>query len=57
MYRSKNTVVGSCFNHAILDANSCIGAKLVFFYEQQVLIFLSKSYVMLLSKIHKLKLL
>ena len=28
MYHSKNAVVRSCFNHAILDANSCIGAKL-----------------------------
>ena len=30
MYHSKNAIVCSCFNHAILDANSCIGAKLVF---------------------------
>ena len=31
MYYSKNTIVNSCFNHAILDANSCIGAKNFFF--------------------------
>ena len=31
MYHSKNAIVRSCFNHAILDANSCIGAKLAFF--------------------------
>ena len=30
IYHSKNTIVRSCFNHAILDANSCIGAKLAF---------------------------
>ena len=30
MYHSKNAIVRSCFNHAILDANSCIGAKPVF---------------------------
>ena len=30
MYHSKNTIVHSCFNHAIIDANSCFGAKLAF---------------------------
>ena len=30
MYHSKNTIVHSCFNHAILDENSCIGAMLFF---------------------------
>ena len=30
MYHSKNAIVRSCFNHAILDANSCIGSKLAF---------------------------
>ena len=27
MYHSKNTIVRSCFNHATLDANSCLDAK------------------------------
>ena len=31
MYYSNNTIVRSCFKPAILDANSCIGAKLAFF--------------------------
>ena len=58
MYHSKNAIVRSCFNHAIIlvDANSCIGAKLLF-YGLLVLILLSRSYVMLLSKFHKLELL
>ena len=30
MYHSKNAIVRCCFNDAILDANSCIGAKLAF---------------------------
>ena len=30
MYYSNNTIVRSCFNHAIVNVNSCIGAKLVF---------------------------
>ena len=30
MYHSKNAIVCSCFNHAISDANSCIGAILAF---------------------------
>ena len=30
MYHSKNAIVRSCFNHTILDADSCIGAKLAF---------------------------
>ena len=28
MYFSKNTIVRSCFNHAIVDINSCTGNKL-----------------------------
>ena len=56
-YHFKNATVRSCFNHAILDSNSCIDAKLVFFYGLLVLIFLSRSYVMLLSMFHKLELL
>ena len=32
MYHSKNAFARSCFNHAILDANSCIGAKLAFLW-------------------------
>ena len=30
MYYSNNTIVLSCFNHAIVNVNSCIGAKLAF---------------------------
>ena len=30
LYHSKNTIVCSCFNHAILGANLYIGAKLAF---------------------------
>ena len=53
MYYSKNTIVRRCFNHATLDANSCIGAKLAF-YGLLVLLFSSISYVMLLSKFYKI---
>ena len=56
MYHSKNAIVRSCFNHTILDANSCIGAKLAF-YGLLVLRFLSRSYVMPLSMFQKLELL
>ena len=31
MYYSNNTIVHSCFNHAIVNVNSCIGVKLAFF--------------------------
>ena len=60
MYQSKNAIVRSCCNHAILDTNSCIGAKLTFLRTIGVfifLLFLSRSYVMLLSEFHKLELL
>ena len=30
MYHSSNTIVRSCVNHAIVDVNSCIGAKFTF---------------------------
>ena len=30
MYHSNNTIVRSCVNHAIVDINSCIGAKIAF---------------------------
>ena len=30
MHHSNNTIVRSCFNHAIVDVNSCIGAKFAF---------------------------
>ena len=30
MYYSNNTIVRSCFNHAIVNVNSCISAKLAF---------------------------
>ena len=30
MYYSNNTIMRSCFNHAIVNVNSCIGAKLAF---------------------------
>ena len=30
MYHSNNTIVRSCFNHAIVDVNSCNCAKLAF---------------------------
>ena len=30
MYHSNNTIVCSCVNHAIVDVNSCIGAKFAF---------------------------
>ena len=69
MYCSNNTIVRSCFNHAIVNVNSCIGAKLAF-YGLLALIFSSIikvlkvikvikviSYVMRLSMFHKVKLL
>ena len=45
IYHSKNAILRSYFNHAILYANPCIGAKLAF-YGLLVLIFLSRSCVM-----------
>ena len=30
MYYFNNTIVRSCFNHAIVNVNSCVGAKLAF---------------------------
>ena len=30
MYYSNNTIVRNCFSHAIVNVNSCIGAKLAF---------------------------
>ena len=30
MYHSNNAIVRSCFNHSIVDVNSCIGARLAF---------------------------
>ena len=42
MYNSKNAIVRSCINHAILDANSCIGTKLVFLRTIGVDIFIQK---------------
>ena len=33
VYHSKNAIVRSCFNHAILDANLCMGVKLAFFMD------------------------
>ena len=30
MYYSNNTIVRSCFNHAIVNVNLCIGAKFAF---------------------------
>ena len=56
MYYSNSTIVRSCFNHAIVNVNSCIGAKLAF-YGLLALIFSSRSYVMRLSMFHKVKLL
>ena len=56
MYYSNNTIMRSCFNHAIVNVNSCIGAKLAF-YGLLALIFSSISYVMRLSMFHKVKLL
>ena len=43
MYHSKIAIVRSCFNHAILDANSCFGAKLAFSRTTGVDIFKQKS--------------
>ena len=42
MYYSNNTIVRSCFNHAIVNVNSCIGAKLAFFTTLGVDIFKHK---------------
>ena len=42
MYQSKNAIVRSCCNHAILDTNSCIGAKLTFLRTIGVDIFTQK---------------
>ena len=40
MYYSNNTIVRSCFNHAIVvNVNSCIGAKLAFLRTHGVDIF------------------
>ena len=33
MYHSKNAIVRSCFNHAILDANSCFFFYFLFFHK------------------------
>ena len=56
MHHYNNAIGCSCFNHAIVDVNSCIGAKLAF-YGLLALIFSSIGYAMLLSKFHKVKLL
>ena len=53
MYHSKDAIVRSYFNHAILDAIVLVLNLL--FYGLLVLIFLSRSYVMLLSMFHKLE--
>ena len=42
MYYSNNTIVRSCFNHAIVNVNSCIGAKLAFLRTLGVDIFKNK---------------
>ena len=42
MYYSNNTIVRSCFNHAIVNVNSCIGAKLAFLRTLGVNIFKHK---------------
>ena len=42
MYHSNNTIVRSCFNHAIVDVNSCIGAKFAFLRSLGVDIFKHK---------------
>ena len=55
MYQSKNAIVRSYFNHAILDV--IVLALNLLFYGLWVLIFLSRSYVILLSMFHKLELL
>ena len=54
MYYSNNT---NSNNHAIVNVNSCIVAKIVFFYGLLALIFSSISYVMRLSMFHKVELL
>ena len=43
MYHANNTIDRSCFNHAIVNVNSCIGAKLVFLQTLGVDIFKHKS--------------
>ena len=42
MYHSNNTIVRSCFNHATVDVNSCIGAKFAFLRSLSVDIFKHK---------------
>ena len=42
MYYSNNAIVRSCFNHAIVNVNSCIGAKLAFLRTLGVNIFKHK---------------
>ena len=42
MYHSNNIIVRSCFNHAIVDVNSCIGAKFAFLRSLGVDIFKHK---------------
>ena len=44
VYHSKNAIVRSCFNHAILDANLCMGAKLAFLRTTGIDIFKQKLY-------------
>ena len=56
MCHSNNTIVRSCFNHAIVNVNSSIGAKLAFLLTLGVDILKHKLYVMLLSKFHKVEL-
>ena len=41
-YHSNNTIVRSCFNHAIVDVNSCMGAKFAFLQSLGVDIFKHK---------------
>ena len=42
MYHSNNTIVRSCFNDAIVDVNSCYGAKFAFLQTPSVNIFKHK---------------
>ena len=56
MFYSNYSIARSYFNHAIVNVNSCIGAKFAF-YGLFVLIFSNISYVMRLSMFHKVKLL
>ena len=56
MYHANNTIVRSCFSHAIVDVNSFIGAKLVFLQTLGVDSFKHKSCDDL-SKFHKVELL